>query len=108
MHDHGLDEAHVQRCRNVWWTIYILDRQMSSLLGVPLAIRDGDISASLPTFTGSPQKSLALEVHVKLSGMISQILDSKSSFSYVLNTTDLLTSRLRCRGPPEQEVYDQY
>lgn len=49
MQDQGLDETHVQRCRNLWWTVYILDRQMSSLMGVPLAVRDEDITASLPS-----------------------------------------------------------
>ncbi|KAK5102621.1 hypothetical protein LTS08_003421 [Lithohypha guttulata] len=72
----GLDEQHVQRCRNVWWTVYILDRQMSSLMGVPLAVKDDDITASLPTFHGSLQKTLALELNVKLSGIISRILNS--------------------------------
>jgi len=76
MQDQGLDDYFVQRCRNVWWTVYILDRQMSSLLGVPLAVRDEDITASLPTFSGSLQKSLALELNVKLSRVISQILNS--------------------------------
>ena len=77
MQDQGLDETHVQRCRNVWWTVYILDRQMSSLMGVPLAVRDEDITASLPTFSGSVQKTFALELNVKLSRIISLILNSK-------------------------------
>lgn len=78
MHDQGLDEVHVQRCMNVWWTVYVLDRQMSSLMGVPLALRDSEISAPLPAFAGSRQKSLALEIHVKLSRILSQILNSRS------------------------------
>lgn len=72
----GLTEQHVQRCRNVWWTVYILDRQMSSLMGVPIAVKDDDISAYLPTFSGSLLKSQALELNVKLSGIISQILNT--------------------------------
>ena len=78
MEDQGLDDAHVQRCMNVWWTVYILDRQMSSLMGLPLALQDNDISAPLPTISGSVQKSLALEIHVKLSRILSQILNSES------------------------------
>ncbi|EON62593.1 hypothetical protein W97_01817 [Coniosporium apollinis CBS 100218] len=76
MQAQGLDEEYIQRCRNAWWTVYILDRQMSSTMGVPLAIRDEDISAPLPTFSGSPQKGLALELNVKLSRIISQILNT--------------------------------
>lgn len=80
MQDQGLDEAHVQRCMNVWWTVYVLDRQMSSLMGVPLALKDSDISTPLPAFAGSRQKSLALEIHVKLSRILSHILNSESAF----------------------------
>lgn len=72
----GLTEQHVQRCRNVWWTVYVLDRQMSSLMGVPIAVKDDDISAYLPTFSGSLLKSQALELNVKLSGIIAQILNT--------------------------------
>lgn len=77
MQGQGLDEAHVQRSMNVWWTVYILDRQMSSLMGVPLALKDTEISAPLPAFDGSRQKSQALEIHVKLSRILSQILNSE-------------------------------
>lgn len=78
MEAHGLKEGFVQRCRNVWWTVYVLDRQMSSLMGLPLAIQDEDISAAIPTFPGSPQKTLAIKIHVKLSRVLSQILNSMS------------------------------
>lgn len=77
MDKQGLDDHFVQRCRNAWWTVYVLDRQMSSLMGVPLAIRDEDVGAFLPNISGSGQKTLALEIHVKLSRIISQILNSK-------------------------------
>lgn len=86
MQDQGLDEAHVQRCMNVWWTVYVLDRQMCSLMGVPLALRDSEISAPLPAFAGSRQKSLALEIHVKLSRILSQILNSESESNAVFDS----------------------
>lgn len=79
MQDEGLDQNYVQRCRNVWWTVYILDRQMSSLMGMPVGLRDEDISASFPTCLTSSQKSLALELNVKLSRVLSQIMNSKFS-----------------------------
>ena len=55
----------------------MLDRQMSSLMGVPLAVRDEDVSAPLPTFPNQSQKSIGLELHVKLSRVIANILNSK-------------------------------
>lgn len=72
-----LSESVVQRCRQVWWTVYMLDRQMSSLMGLPQAIRDEDISAPLPSSSKSPQKKIALELHVKLSRLIADILNSE-------------------------------
>ncbi|KAK6072135.1 Proline utilization trans-activator 2 [Seiridium cupressi] len=38
-----LGEGHLQRCRKIWWTTYLLHRQMTSLMGEPQSIQDGDI-----------------------------------------------------------------
>ncbi|KAJ4410388.1 hypothetical protein N0V91_001872 [Didymella pomorum] len=41
----NLGEAVVQRCRKIWWTIFILDRHMTALMGLPQSIRDEDVSS---------------------------------------------------------------
>ncbi|KAF2720209.1 hypothetical protein K431DRAFT_271272 [Polychaeton citri CBS 116435] len=64
----------IERCREIWWTVYVLDCHMSSLMGVPLSISEQDITAQLPSFDGSIQKSLALGFHVKLAKITAQIL----------------------------------
>ena len=74
---HYLAEHAAERRREVWWTVYVLDRQMSSLLGVPLAFSDEDISAQLPTFAGSPHKAVALSIHVKISQATAVIMKSR-------------------------------
>ncbi len=79
MRSKQVGEALSQRCRKVWWTVCILDRQMSSLMGVPMAIADESISAELPTFAGQPQRSTAMDVQIKLSRVLAQILNSKAS-----------------------------
>ena len=56
-----------ERCREIWWTVYVLDCHLSSLMGVPLALEEQDISAQLPSFSGFSQKSLALSIHVRLA-----------------------------------------
>lgn len=66
-----------ERCRKVWWTVYVLDCHLSSLMGVPLAMAEQDISAQLPTFAGSSQKSLALSIHVSVAKTTTLILRSK-------------------------------
>ncbi len=40
MRSKQVGEAMSQRCRKVWWTVCILDRQMCSPMGVPMAIAD--------------------------------------------------------------------
>lgn len=78
------DSHQSERCRRVWWTVYILDRTFSSSMGVPIAIQDSDITAPLPMQTSS-QKSAALFVHVKVSSLISEVINSKYSEAHGRN-----------------------
>lgn len=77
MRGHHLSERMVERCKETWWTVYILDRQMTSLMGVPLSLSDDDITASLPSFGGSSKKRLALSLHIKLAKATAIILQSQ-------------------------------
>ncbi len=38
----NLTDKFSTRCRDLWWTVYILDRTFSSLMGVPASDRDED------------------------------------------------------------------
>ena len=71
----------LERCREIWWTVYVLDCHMCSLLGVPGALAEQEITARLPRFVSSPQKSLALGIHVKLAKITALILQSKYASS---------------------------
>ena len=73
---HHHSESVKERCRKVWWTVYVLDCHLSSLMGVPLAMAEQDMSAQLPKFAGFPQKSLALSIHVRLAKTTTLILRS--------------------------------
>lgn len=67
--------AIIERCRKIWWTVYMLDSHMSALLGAPRTICERDISARLPTYDGSAHRTLALHVHIRLAnieGLIQQ------------------------------------
>lgn len=74
-------ESVTERCREVWWTVYVLDCHLSSLMGVPPALAEQDISAQLPSFAGFSQKSLALSIHVRLAKTTTLILRSKCCVS---------------------------
>ncbi|KAJ4269544.1 hypothetical protein NW762_001208 [Fusarium torreyae] len=73
MHSSSLDEAYVQRCRTQFWTVYILERQMVSQLGLPIGISDEAISARFPALPGQPQKLEALKIHVDFCRVLAKI-----------------------------------
>jgi hypothetical protein len=46
------DKASRQRRVRLWWTMYVLDRMMSSKVGYPTSLKDEDIEVDLPTDEG--------------------------------------------------------
>lgn len=73
-----LGEKLVERCNNIWWTVYILDRKFSSLIGSPNSVHDEDITALLWDPKRCSQEAAALSLHVKISQVISRVLNSMS------------------------------
>ncbi|QMW35971.1 hypothetical protein G4B84_011500 [Aspergillus flavus NRRL3357] len=49
-----LGAATVSRCRDLWWTLYILDRHFSYSVGLPMMTQDSDISTPI----GPPSTSV--------------------------------------------------
>lgn len=82
MHGICLDEDYVQRSSLVWWTVYVLERRMSSLLGVPMAISEESISTSFPSISTSIQGSNVLEMQVVLCQILAKV--DLSEFSLLL------------------------
>ncbi|KAJ5411099.1 uncharacterized protein N7487_005458 [Penicillium crustosum] len=64
------------RYRSIWWTLYILDRRFSSLMGTPISINDADVTMGLPNSDISHHRCKTLAMHVRLSRIISNVLDS--------------------------------
>ncbi|EKG14254.1 hypothetical protein MPH_08544 [Macrophomina phaseolina MS6] len=93
-----LGEAHVERCRRAWWTVYVLDREMTSLMGLPQSIHDDDVHPALPTFSGSVQRTAALNMQIKLSRAIARInrgvygADGRLNSKFLLSTKEVLAS----------------
>ena len=71
-----LDEHETQRSRNIWWTVFIIERQFTVLMGVPLGINDDEISTPLPNCPDSPHSSTTMAMHVKLSQAFGQVMNS--------------------------------
>lgn len=76
----------VQRSGKIWWTIYILDREMTSLMGLPQSINDRYVQTQLPTFA-DPSETMSLGMHIKLSQIIAEVNSSK--FPRVSTVDDL-------------------
>lgn len=68
------------RYRSIWWTLYILDRRFSSLMGTPISINDADVTMGLPNSDISHHRCKTLAMHVRLSRIISNVLDCKCLF----------------------------
>lgn len=83
------------RCNQVWWTVYILDRDFGSLMGAPTSISDDgkdqyrgfesnspfpsiDITVDLPSVKDPSHRAAAMTLHVKISSLMARILKSKS------------------------------
>ncbi|KAL4735368.1 hypothetical protein BDV11DRAFT_212023 [Aspergillus similis] len=99
-----LGEALVQRCRKIWWTIYVLDRQMTSLMGLPQSIQDSQIHPQLPSFPGSPQKVVALSMQIRMCQIIAEInstvygADGRLNRKFLLRTKAALASTTNLAG----------
>jgi hypothetical protein len=77
MQSNALEKSYVDKCRHMFWTIYILERQMGSLMGLPLSISDDVISARFPAFPGQPEKLEALKIHVDFCRVLAKIDQSR-------------------------------
>lgn len=73
-----LGEKLVSRCRKIWWTVYVMDSQMTSLMGLPQSLSYEAISTQLPTYLGSTQRTGACAMHIKLTQILSDISTSRS------------------------------
>lgn len=82
----GLGAATVNRCRNLWWTLYMMDRHFSSSLGIPMITHDSDISALVEPTNSCSQSDAAFSLQVKLSHLLSFILSCESNKSHSFPT----------------------
>ncbi|KAL4930320.1 uncharacterized protein BDV17DRAFT_297781 [Aspergillus undulatus] len=87
-----LGPAVVARCRNLWWTLYVLDRHISSSVGASMTPQDSDITTLLDPPTAGSQRDATLGLSVRLSHLLSYTLSSiykgtKTQLGTFLETT---------------------
>lgn len=66
-------EPGLERIRRTWWTVYILERELTSSQGLPHSIYDDDVLTPWPTFASSEQQQKELELRVSLTRLITKI-----------------------------------
>lgn len=68
----------VARSRNLWWTLYVLDRQISSSVGASMTPQDSDITTLLDPPNAGSQSDATLSLSVRLSHLLSYILSCEA------------------------------
>jgi len=72
----------VARCRNLWWSLYILDRHFSPSLGLPVTLQDSDIT-TLINPPASNLQNMTFSLQVRITRMFSFIIGSMYSFTFL-------------------------
>lgn len=67
--------ARIERARHIWWTVYVLDRELSSLMGLPVQLPDENITAELPAFN-TPEQSAAFGLYIKICRLNAEVVSS--------------------------------
>ncbi|OQE67764.1 hypothetical protein PENNAL_c0161G04641 [Penicillium nalgiovense] len=88
----------VERCRKIWWTVYVLDRQMSCIQGLPQSVDDRFVQSSLPSSSGPAGKLTTLGMHIKLCRRVAEInnkvyaIDGRFNQTFLLSTKEALSN----------------
>ncbi|KAM5360787.1 hypothetical protein ACJZ2D_013533 [Fusarium nematophilum] len=64
----------VTSCRDLWWTLYIMDRHFSSSLGLPMSVQDSDITTTVNPPNVGTRGDSSRSLQVNLSHLLSVIL----------------------------------
>ncbi|KAL2818579.1 fungal-specific transcription factor domain-containing protein [Aspergillus granulosus] len=88
-----LEQHVVERCRKIWWTVYILDRHTTSIQGLPQSIDDRFVQTDLPSSVGSPERVTTLRMHLKLCQSVANISNTVYAIDGRLNRAFLLSTK---------------
>lgn len=76
----------VNRGRRVWWTVYTLDRKLSSSMGLPNSLHDRDVTAPSTPVAITDATSLGQAIHVRICQLLGRIINSELSLHGILET----------------------
>ncbi|KAI1453549.1 fungal-specific transcription factor domain-containing protein [Annulohypoxylon moriforme] len=72
--EHELGVETIQSCRDLWWTLYLMDRHFSSSVGLPMSIQDSDITTPINPPNAISRGDSCRTLQVNLSHLLSVIL----------------------------------
>ncbi|KAL7955780.1 hypothetical protein V8C34DRAFT_316216 [Trichoderma compactum] len=75
----SLTAKELHRHRRGWWTLYILEKRFSSLMGAPNSIQDGEITVQLPEPDHNHGDHQMFGLHVRLTRLLADVLHSQFS-----------------------------
>ncbi|KKP07460.1 hypothetical protein THAR02_00381 [Trichoderma harzianum] len=70
----SLSVKELHRHRRAWWTLYILDKRFSSLMGAPNCIQDNEITVLLPEPDHNQGDCQMFGLHVCLTRLLADVL----------------------------------
>ncbi|KAJ5161977.1 hypothetical protein N7492_007369 [Penicillium capsulatum] len=73
--DEALGTSTVAPCRNLWWSLYTMDRHISPSLGLPMTTKDSDITTLINPSTSGP-RDLTFNLQVRITRMFSFIIST--------------------------------
>ncbi|RDW61368.1 hypothetical protein BP5796_11260 [Coleophoma crateriformis] len=73
--------AEFQYRTRLWWTTYVIERKLSSLIGVSPGLPDEDIALRGPAITGASEEELPMAFHVEISSQLGHILNGMGETS---------------------------
>ncbi|PTB50740.1 hypothetical protein M431DRAFT_533772 [Trichoderma harzianum CBS 226.95] len=79
----SLTVKELHRHRRAWWTLYILDKRFSSLMGAPNCIQDNEITVLLPEPDYDQGDCQMFGLHVRLTRLLADVLRSRLKSTYV-------------------------
>ncbi|KAI1088767.1 hypothetical protein F5B19DRAFT_470128 [Rostrohypoxylon terebratum] len=72
--EHELGAETIDSCRDLWWTLYLMDRHFSSSLGLPMSVQDSDITTPMTPPNAGSRGDSCRTLQVNLSHLLSVIL----------------------------------
>ncbi len=62
-----------QRYQRIWSTVYVLDREMTSWMGLPQSVNDENVPTPLLNLPDDPRLAKGLSMRIKLSRVIARV-----------------------------------